>query len=101
MTTFPATVPVKKLNAFHPEFEDLQGAYEDFSILYTGGKAIKDKVVQFLRKRPKELSDVYLTRQLNFSYTNLMGNIVGWYEAAIFKIAPQMVKKIDTDTGKS
>jgi hypothetical protein len=91
--TFPATARVKDLNSYHPEYEDRIGAYEDFGVLYEGGKAIKDKVTQFLRKRPKELSDVYLVRQLNFSYTNLLGNIIGWYSSAIFKTAPQIVKK--------
>jgi hypothetical protein len=90
---FPSTVKVTKLNAQQPEYASLRGAYDDFSTLYEGGKAIRDRVTQFLRKRPKELSDVYTVRQQNFSYTNLLGNIVGWYEAAVFKQAPQIVKK--------
>jgi hypothetical protein len=96
---FPSTVKVTKLNAQQPEYASLRGAYDDFSTLYEGGKAIRDRVTQFLRKRPKELSDVYTVRQQNFSYTNLLGNIVGWYEAALFKQAPQIVKKQAGATG--
>src|SRR4051794_20808900 len=91
---FPSTAPCKALNALHPEYEDRAQSYDDFNTLYEGGKSIKDRVVQFLRKRPKELSDVYIVRQNNFSYTNLLGNIIGWYGTAVFKTDPQLVKKV-------
>ena len=97
--TFPATAPVKQLAARHPEFDQRADSYDDFATLYEGGRSIKDRVTQFLRKRPKELADVYTVRQQNFSYTNLLGNIVGWYGSALFKSAPQIVKKVAGKTG--
>ena len=98
---FPSTVALKKLNAMHPDFQDRAPAYDDFSILYEGGKRMRDKVTQFLRKRPKELSDVYLIRQLNFSYSNLLGNIVGWYRSSLFKTAPQLIKRTEGAEGEA
>lgn len=92
---FPSTAEVKKLNRQHDEYCDYSRAYDEFSILYEGGAKFRGQVSRFLRKRPKELPDVYTVRQQNLSYTNLLSNIVGWYTAAIFKSDPQLVKKID------
>jgi hypothetical protein len=91
---FPLSAPCKLLNALHPEYEERCQSYDDFATLYEGGRSIKDKVGQFLRKRPKELSDVYIVRQINFSYMGLLGNIIGWYRSALFNADPQIVKKV-------
>ncbi len=98
---FPAQAPVKKLNRQHDEFSDYSRAYEEFGILYEGGAKFRMQAGRFLRKRPKELPDVYTVRQQNLSYTNLLSNIIGWYTSAIFKTAPQLVKKVEGATEKA
>lgn len=90
----PSTAPTKLLNAYHPEYSQWGQVWDDFSKLYQGGKVILNVVTRFLRKMPKELPEVYMARQLNFSYTNLLGNILGWYGAALFKTPPQIVKRV-------
>lgn len=93
---FPQSVPTKVLDKEHPEFSFYRESWDQISTLYQGGVAMREAVVrsgQFLAKNTKELPEVYATRQLRFSYTNLLGNIVGWYISAMFKQPAQLVKK--------
>ncbi len=93
---FPSTIPIKTISATASEYDQYKDAWVTFSDLYQGGAILRDKVVrlaQYLLKKPKELSEVFATRQLRFSYTNLLGNILGWYGAALFKTPAQLVKK--------
>lgn len=94
--SFPQQAPVKKLDSQHPEFTFYQEAWQQIATLYQGGIAMKQAVVrggQFLVKNTKELPEVFSTRQQWFSYTNLLGNVIGWYMSALFKQPPQYVLK--------
>src|SRR5581483_9146833 len=96
MPNFPQSAPVKKLNLEHPDYTFFKESYSQIAALYEGGVRIREAVIrsgQFLVKLPKELPEVFATRQLRFSYTNLLGNIIGWYMSALFKQPPQIVKK--------
>jgi hypothetical protein len=98
MTDFPQSAKVSELARTASEYDQFLAAWTTFSELYKGGAVLLDAVTkrgQYLRKKPKELSEVYSTRQLGFSYTNLLGNIVGWYGAALFKQPPQLIKRLE------
>lgn len=92
---FPQSAPVKKLNQEHPEFSMFKEAWEQIGTLYEGGVKIREAVAQgqFLTKNPKELPEVFAVRQSRFSYTNLLGNVIGWYMSALFKQPPQLVHR--------
>ena len=94
---------MKRLDQEHPEYTGLKEAYQQINTLYKGGVMMREAVIrsgQFLIKNAKELAEVYATRQLRFSYTNLLGNIVGWYISAMFKQPAQLVKRIDGAEGQ-
>jgi hypothetical protein len=104
MPNFPQSAPVKKLNQEHPDYSFYKETYDQIDALYEGGVKIREAVVrggQFLVKNPKELPEVFATRQLRFSYTNLLGNIIGWYISALFKQAPQIIKKREGAAGEA
>jgi hypothetical protein len=99
---FPSSLPIKSIGATASEYNRYAEAWQTAADLYEGGSVLKDKVVrrgQYLLKKPKEQEEVYATRQLRFSYTNLLGNIIGWYGAALFKTPAQIVKKRDGAEG--
>ena len=90
---FPATVETKLLKQQHPEVAVFADSWERIRILAEGGEVIRRAVCltsdqNFLRMAPKELPEAYSVRQKNFSYTNLLSNILGWYGAALFKNKP-------------
>lgn len=96
LAQFPPSAPVKKLNQQHPDYAFYAETWDQIGTLYQGGVKIREAVMrggQFLTKNPKELPEVFAVRQLRFSYTNLLGNVVGWYMSALFKQPPQLVKK--------
>jgi hypothetical protein len=101
---FPASAAVKKLDQEHPEYSFFKDTYQKIGLLYQGGTALAEAVIHsglFLLQAPKEMPEVYAIRQLRFSYTNLLGNIIGWYTAALFKEPPQLTKKVDGVQGEA
>jgi len=104
MPDFPQSAPVKKLNNQHQDYAFFNETWDQIGTLYEGGTRIREAVVrggQFLTKNPKEMPEVFATRQLRFSYTNLLGNIIGWYMSALFKQPPQLLKKLAGVEGES
>ncbi|GAC1700025.1 MAG: hypothetical protein NVS9B4_00630 [Candidatus Acidiferrum sp.] len=93
MTSFPQTAQVKKLQQEHPDYTKYKDAWRQIGLLYEGGTALKHEVGAFLVQNTKELPEVYGTRQRRFSYTNLLGNVIGWYISALFKQNPQVTKR--------
>lgn len=95
MRNFPQFAPVNKLNLQHPDYAFFHETWELIGTLYEGGTRMREAVNhgQFLVKNPKELPEVFSVRQQRFSYTNLLGNVIGWYMSALFKQPPQLTKK--------
>jgi hypothetical protein len=83
-------MPVKALDAKHPDYAANAPAWDDIDLLYRGGHALKAKAEHFLVKRPKELAEVYTARVARFTYQNVLGTALGWYEAAMFKDDPDI-----------
>lgn len=96
MPDFPHSAPVKQIQQQHPDYAFFQEVWEQIGTLYEGGAKMRAAVIesgQFLIKNTKELPEVFATRQLRFSYTNLLGNVIGWYMSALFKQPPQLLKR--------
>lgn len=94
---FPPQVPVKVLDAQGPDASKFAAQWESIRILRAGAQDLKDAVQQFLVKRPKELTEVYLARSGRITYSPVLGNILGWYRSAMFKDSVQFAKSQSTD----
>jgi hypothetical protein len=95
--TFPSSIPIAKIDAKASTYIQYSLAYSTFADLFQGGSVLRDAVIKlgiYLLQKPKELAEVFRTRQQRFSYTNLLGNIVGWYVSALFKEPPQILQKL-------
>ncbi len=79
---------VKLLNQKHPEYEQYCYAWESIEILKRGGCEIRKHAEKFLTKRPKELPEVYKHRVERFTYQNIIGTAMGWYNASLFEKDP-------------
>jgi len=93
----PRLIQVKKIDAKASTYNQYSVAYATFADLFQGGSVLQDAVVnraRYLLQKPKEVAEVFKTRQQRFSYTNLLGNIIGWYGAALFKEPAQIIKKL-------
>lgn len=102
MQTFPPQLPVKDLARCSSEHKRYAEAWQTFADLNEGGAVLRNAVVnagKYLLQKPKEPSEVFRVRQQRFSYANLMGNITGWYGAALFKTPAQIVKKTEGAEG--
>jgi hypothetical protein len=91
---FPATVAVKTLDQTHPEYDLFADAWRKLGLLYAGGTVLKRAAQEVLLRRVKEHSDVYASRQEAFNYTNLLGNIAGWYVSSMFARQPDVLKRM-------
>lgn len=87
---FPATMTVEQLNALHPDAKRLANTYADIDLLACGGKELKDRASRFLAKKPRELSDVYAARLNRFTYQNILGTVIAWYQSAMFAEKPSI-----------
>lgn len=97
-TPLAASLPVKQLDAKHPDYVANANSWDDLDLLYRGGEALKTKAEHFLIKRPKELAEVYAARVQRFTYQNILGTALGWYQTAMFKTDPDIhIKRGDAD----
>ena len=92
MASLPTVVNVNAIDERHPEWLLRNALWEKSAILYEGGQRLFESCDMFLRKKPKELSDVFVIRKQNLSYTNLLDQIVGWFIAALWKVPPTFAK---------
>ncbi len=83
-------IAANTLDRKHPTFDQYAISWENIDLLAEGGIRLQQHMERFLIKRMKELFDVYQERIKRFSYTPNVGTCVGWYEAALFRRAPEI-----------
>ena len=93
-TTLSNTVPITALDQKHPEWTLNKEAWDACETLYRGGVLIRQQASKFLRKRPKELPDVYAFRCSMFSYENILGSGIDYYLASVFRKQPEIDFKL-------
>ena len=59
--------------------------YEELTLLYRGGKDLKDNASHFLVKHSKELGSAYLSRNSKINYDNVLATVVSWYISKLFE----------------
>jgi hypothetical protein len=91
MPDFPATLPVKQIDAKHPHWQVLYTHWEKLRMLYEGGQTMHAHAELFLHRRAMEANDVYADRRSHFAYVNHFGGITGWYISALFKDPPTVL----------
>ncbi|MCC6591594.1 MAG: hypothetical protein IT168_33215 [Bryobacterales bacterium] len=89
--TLPTSLPVEFLDAQHPDYVLNAGSLDDIELLYRGGQNLKSHAERFLIKRPRELSEVYRARCERFTYQNILGTALGWYQSALFADDPDIL----------
>ncbi|HXS93170.1 MAG TPA: hypothetical protein VN736_01125 [Candidatus Limnocylindrales bacterium] len=83
--TFPATVPVKDIDAKHPELQKFASLYDDLRLLYVGGKELKDQCFRFLVKRQRELGTAFLAREAKINYDPILSTVVSFYVSKMYE----------------
>jgi hypothetical protein len=99
-TIYPNSVPVEHLERPHEKVTFWASAWTDYSVLHAGGEVIRQQAARFLSMRAKEPGDVYNARVARFVYTNLLGTILGWYSAKMFRRPPQIDVAPKDEAGK-
>ena len=88
-------VAVKNLNQQHQVYSLYADIWEQLELLNAGGIRIALAADRFLMKRPKEAFDVYQERMRRFRYQNILGTVLGWYNAQLFRQNPHIELKRD------
>lgn len=86
----PDIVAVRMLDRKSADFELYNTAWDMMYWLYVGGAEIESVAEQFLKKRSKELPDVYQSRIERFYYEPHIGTCVDWYLASVLEIPAQV-----------
>ena len=94
---FPASVDVTTLNRKHKDYIARERTWDDLTVLYEGGDAIRQNAENLLERRPREPAELFETRCNYISYTNVFGQAIGWYLSALFNDTPR-VNPIDRKT---
>lgn len=82
-------VSVKQLDQKHQEYDLKAEAWSNLSLLVEGGVLMTKKAEALLKKRPREDPEVYNARRERFTYQNILGTALGWFQAAMFQDDPQ------------
>lgn len=91
------SVQTKLLDAKHSEYSASVETWNRLDLLYRGGDAIRVASEMFLRRRERELAEVYALRQEHFNYDNKFGAAMGWYQSALFRQAPDILFRRGTE----
>lgn len=79
---------VTLLDSKHAYWSRYHDVWDMLDLLFRSGEAIQSQAGRFLRKRPKELPEVYSMRLAGFDHTPVMGTALGWYQAKLFAKDP-------------
>lgn len=88
LTGLPDAVPVKMIDRKSTDWTLYHYAWDLMNFLYVGGAEMEAVAEQFLKKRSKELPDVYQSRVERFAYENHVGTCVDYYLAGLFETPP-------------
>lgn len=99
-SAFPETIKVETLDVKHPDYTTWHKAWEDYEILHAGGERIRKEAARFLNKRAKEPRDVWNARLKRFTYTPVVGTILGWYISKMFRRDPEIDLIVNSGAGE-
>jgi hypothetical protein len=85
---YPQRLPVRALETPRDEHVAKRQVWADLELLYRGGHALRARADRFLLPRPRELREVYAARLARFTYQNILGTALAWYESAMFEREP-------------
>jgi hypothetical protein len=91
---------MRNINLEHPEYVARKAMWKKYRDLYSGGERLRDHAAEYLVRRSKEPSDVYLERLSRVFYENYIGSIIDWYAATLMRREPIITYGGANDTGK-
>ena len=96
MRDFPDSLPIKTLQACHPDYTARMAALQCIDDLCVGGHQIEAKKRQYLKKRPGEDPKLYEIRLDRFTYTNVLGQAIS-QQVSKLKSGSLSVNAVDYD----
>jgi hypothetical protein len=94
---FPGTVKVADLDQRHPVYAKYARIWDELSWLYEAGEAIICHARELLLQRVREPEAMFRARIEAISYTSIIGQVIGWYEAAMFGEAPKIRRLVQNE----
>lgn len=84
------SAPVSALNAEHPEVAEYKRTWALLDLLYEGGDRIRKNPELVLRRKAKEIEELYRGRKDAITYQNVLGGGIDYYLASIFERDPDL-----------
>lgn len=100
VSVLPPDVRVKVIDQKSAEWAKYHYAWDLMHWLYIGGTEIESVAEQFLKRRAKELSDVYQSRIEQFRYQDHVGAATDYYKAALFEEPPRIQPTANVEAGE-
>jgi hypothetical protein len=80
---YPNSIPLKTLQAEHPEFSAMKPHLERIQLLTEGGWRLRDKLSSFLKIRAGEEKEIYEARLEKFAYSGVLGSCISQMAAKL------------------
>jgi hypothetical protein len=84
----------------HPEYVASRAMWSKYKDLYAGGEQIHRNASEYLIKRSKEPTEVYLERLGRVFYENYVGSIIDWFAATLMRREPVILFDGHNEAGK-
>jgi len=79
---------MQNINQEHPEYRTNRDVWKKYSDLYAGGEQFRKSAAEYLIRRNREPSEVYIERLDRVFYENYAGSIIDWYAATLMTREP-------------
>src|SRR5215831_15493547 len=73
------------INREHPEYVSRKTMWKQYKDLYAGGERLRANAADYLVRRHKEPSEIYLERLSRVFYENYIDSIIDWYAATLIR----------------
>jgi len=89
------------INREHPEYVAQKAMWQQYRDLYSGGERLRANASNYLVRRHREPSDIYLERLSRVFYENYIGSIIDWYAATLIRREPAVLIEGNDEKAKS
>jgi hypothetical protein len=79
------------INREHPEYAARRMMWRQYKDLYAGGEDLRRHAAEYLVRRHKEPTQVFMERLGRVFYENYIGSIIDWYAATLMHRAPSVL----------
>jgi hypothetical protein len=79
---------MQNINREHPEYISHKAMWRRYKDLYAGGEQLRAHAAEYLVRRHKEPTEIFLERLNRVFYQNYVGSIIDWYAATLMHREP-------------